>query len=620
MKPRVADRVAGASIKPTSVYRRQQAATHALAFALFATGMVPSAHAQVQRSIINGSFEVPQIGDPSGSGACQGYVYASRVTGWQTTDPPLTSPTADFDNPNGCNNNPEPAPVGGTRVFEYYTSNAVDNQTNFARSAPNGRNYVELNAHTAARLYQNMCVVPGETVGFSFSHLGRRNANVVDTARLQIGGTSVVGSGQTVVTVGTANDGTPTTITAGLSTNATSALGASSGNGGNWRVYSGSFVVPAGVSGVQEIAFEAVCSASGTGGRATCTAATANIGNLLDNIVINLNPVVELVQDYSATEGSTPYPDIQFRVVGVVQAGGINVSFSRTGGTATLGTDYTINGGSAANFTFNVPAGDYGTGALFSIPVSVVDDAVMEPTENFVLGLNAGTGYTVGPTLSCGATPIASSTYTIRDNDATIVITKDTVPNDAQDFAFTTTGTGLPAFSLDDDADPTLPNSRTFVVAAGTYTVTEAAVAGWALTGLVCTDPTSNSTGNVGTRTATINAAVGETVACTFTNSSTSADLAIAKTRTPTGNVTAGQTIGYTLAVSNNGPATATGAIVTDSPQSGLSCPAANTVTCTGSGCPAGALTVGQLTGTGITLGTLAAGQSLTLTFNCTAQ
>ena len=46
-----------------------------------------------------------------------------------------------------------------------------------------------------------------------------------------------------------------------------------------------------------------------------------------------------------------------------------------------------------------------------------------------------------------------------------------------------------PTFSLDDDADGTLPNTQTYVgVAAGSYTVTEAGVPGFT-TGLVCVDP-----------------------------------------------------------------------------------------------------------------------------------
>src|SRR4029078_12275134 len=44
-----------------------------------------------------------------------------------------------------------------------------------------------------------------------------------------------------------------------------------------------------------------------------------------------------------------------------------------------------------------------------------------------------------------------------------VTIIKDAVTNDPQDFSFTTTGGLSPAtFSLDDDADPTLSNTRLF--------------------------------------------------------------------------------------------------------------------------------------------------------------
>jgi trimeric autotransporter adhesin len=46
-------------------------------------------------------------------------------------------------------------------------------------------------------------------------------------------------------------------------------------------------------------------------------------------------------------------------------------------------------------------------------------------------------------------------------------------------------------------------------------------------------------------------------------------------------------------------------------------CPSSNPVTITGSGGPFGSFTVGNLTGTGITLGTLGLGESVTLSYAC---
>jgi uncharacterized repeat protein (TIGR01451 family) len=103
------------------------------------------------------------------------------------------------------------------------------------------------------------------------------------------------------------------------------------------------------------------------------------------------------------------------------------------------------------------------------------------------------------------------------DETGTIVIVKDTVPDDPADFAFTG---DLNTFSLDDDADPTLSNTATFAdIAIGQYDVTESLSGTHTLTGLVCDD--GNSTVDLNTRTATINLEADETVTCTFTNTPT---------------------------------------------------------------------------------------------------
>jgi uncharacterized repeat protein (TIGR01451 family) len=97
---------------------------------------------------------------------------------------------------------------------------------------------------------------------------------------------------------------------------------------------------------------------------------------------------------------------------------------------------------------------------------------------------------------------------------------------------------------------------------------------------------------------------------------SPSANLSILKSN-GVSSVVSGSTITYSLLATNNGPDSTTGAIVTDLPGTGITCPAGNLVTITGSGVPAGSFTVANLTGAGITLATLANGQSATLTYSC---
>lgn len=338
------------------------------------------------------------------------------------------------------------------------------------------------------------------------------------------------------------------------------------------------------------------------------------------------------------------------------------------------------------------------------------------------------------------ATPGNNSATDTDIPTGTIVIVKDAIPDNAQDFAFATTGTGLVAFSLDDDADATLPNTRTFTgLEAGSYSVTEAAVGGWVLSALVCVDPDNGSTIDLAGRIATIDIDSGETVTCTYTNSKLAvlrlqkalplgrfvatdqfaltiggdggpvsvtttgstnapaetavldpatlasvytlseagaaganlanyattyactnalaggqtpsgsgssfnltpaagddltctlintrnplADLTITKTNTPASGsndqandtLTRGATTVYSIAVSNNGPDTVTGAVLSDpaANRSGLTCTAPPS--CSGAACPP-SLTLGQLE-SGVALGALANGASVVVTLTCT--
>ena len=122
------------------------------------------------------------------------------------------------------------------------------------------------------------------------------------------------------------------------------------------------------------------------------------------------------------------------------------------------------------------------------------------------------------------------------------------------------------------------------------------------------------------------NAVIGEV--STANNTSTSnttmnCNASIIITKTDNKSVTSsGSTNNYVVTVTNNGPAAADGSVITDVVGAGLTCPAANVVTCTvlagGAVCPAGPLTVANLTGAGITVATLPATGSLQLAYACT--
>src|SRR5207244_1549639 len=103
------------------------------------------------------------------------------------------------------------------------------------------------------------------------------------------------------------------------------------------------------------------------------------------------------------------------------------------------------------------------------------------------------------------------------------------------DFAYATTGSG-PAgwsgFSLDDDSDGTLPNTRTFTFDSsqlGAKTVTETLpVAGWTPTGLLC----SKGTTNTATGLASFTLAAGDAVTCAYQNTK-DATLTVVKSTDP---------------------------------------------------------------------------------------
>src|SRR5581483_7267050 len=123
---------------------------------------------------------------------------------------------------------------------------------------------------------------------------------------------------------------------------------------------------------------------------------------------------------------------------------------------------------------------------------------------------------------------------------ASITIIKDAVPNDAQDFSFSTPGGLAPTpFVLDDDpasVTPTNTQAFTGITTFTTYTVTEAAAAGWtqSFPSPACTVTSANGgTQNAANATVTINLKEGENVTCTFTNTRQTGTLQVTKILSP---------------------------------------------------------------------------------------
>ena len=86
---------------------------------------------------------------------------------------------------------------------------------------------------------------------------------------------------------------------------------------------------------------------------------------------------------------------------------------------------------------------------------------------------------------------VSASDWNFGLPQGSIVIVKDALPNDAQDFGFTADGGLAPSsFSLDDDSDGTLSNTRTYasVTPGAGYSVAETVPAGWDQSAATCSD------------------------------------------------------------------------------------------------------------------------------------
>jgi LPXTG-motif cell wall-anchored protein len=193
----------------------------------------------------------------------------------------------------------------------------------------------------------------------------------------------------------------------------------------------------------------------------------------------------------------------------------------------TFNFSFSHNPATGADIAFGLDNG--GIGRFNSLPLGTYSVTESGQAGFTLTGINCDAGGAVNvaagiATITLTAPDqLVNCTFTNTQNvtpAGSITIVKDSQPNSSQDFTFTPSAglNGGAAFLLDDDGNNTdaLPNNRTFQVAPGTFTVSEAATAGFALTSIKCDD--ADSTGNVATGVATIKVASGEHVTCTFTN------------------------------------------------------------------------------------------------------
>ena len=323
--------------------------------AIFVLAVLISAPpAAAQRVIVNPSFE---SNDPQGPGAPNYEIYSNgAVPGWDSASGEIELWDSTF---NGV-----PAYAGSV--------------------------FAEMNANVPGAFYQNICMVNGEAIGWTFAHRARSGGPATQTARFQVANMSGA-------------------LIQNLATQASTINNI-------WNVNSGSATYT-GASGVQRVQF--------------ITTDPGSFGNFLDDIRITLNPFVELSTASAAGVESLATANLPTLTVNgtLFTARTVNVSIS--GGTAVLGNDYTTPGG-GASFSVTIPAGTYQNAAV-PLGIQIIDDASTEGSETIQIALNSGTGYTVSSTSGCGGAARTASIYTITDNDSPVVLAKNWVTGIAGD-------------------------------------------------------------------------------------------------------------------------------------------------------------------------------------------
>ena len=148
----------------------------------------------------------------------------------------------------------------------------------------------------------------------------------------------------------------------------------------------------------------------------------------------------------------------------------LTVDYTTNNGTALAGSDYTAKSG-----TITFPAGSV-TGNTATISISIINDAVAEPTETFTV--------TLSNIISTGTATISDATgiCTINDNDAISLAINDVTVNEIADSAiFTVTLTGNTQDALTVDfatADITALAGKDYVATSGTLTFPANSISG----------------------------------------------------------------------------------------------------------------------------------------------
>ena len=426
-----------------------------LAMLAFGVGTMASQPAAAQlRSLANPGFD---LNDPQGAGTPNWENFTNlSIVGWDST----------------------------TGEIELWDSNFNGVPSH------SGAVHAEMNAGSPGTLYQNICLVNGEPLGWTFAHRARSGGPDPQTAIFEVANSS----GTLLQSL--------TTQSSTIAANA-------------WVVNSGTTTYT-GPTGFQRVQFR--------------TTNPGSFGNFLDSIQLTLRPFIQL-----STANATNVESVASASVATLRVSGtapsaISVTVTVTGGSATLGSDYTTPGG-GSTFSVTIPAGTYFDQAI-PLGVTILNDSVIEGSETINFSLSAGTGYTLGHSTTCGSMPQTTSTYTITDDDARVTMRKQWVNAATGDDASLTVTRGATvidtlasdagsAGELDIDATPTPVVIGETVTLAETLPGTNVGSYNQAV---ACTGAADTNLSNG------LTIGAGETnIICTYTNSRISQLLTLAK-------------------------------------------------------------------------------------------
>lgn len=360
------------------------------------------------RIILNGGFEQPRTSG-NYAGVPKSYNNSGDPIIWNTTE-------------NGD-------AIHRSYIDKLEVWNAIEGGAS-PRTNAAGNQFVELNADTNGSIYQDVCVLSGETVTWSLKHAvrrdpGRNNASIDYQNKMQVSITDPNNwaNSKTPPTTKLYNSGDLTTLSSQ-----------------GWQQKSGSWINPTN-NNVQKLrfAFEAIQGSPLNG------VEDKSVGNFIDDVSLNLSPVIDFlptnggnVNLATTTEGNTTnYYYLSLRINGKMNnAGSVQINLTglnthrqfRLGsvlkGSATAtGLSATKNGN---QITLNIPAGTYDANVpanYIHIPIDF-SDTVKQPDDNLTFTLSNPTGggttgsadLAIGST-SCTATPRTTVTTLLTDDD-----------------------------------------------------------------------------------------------------------------------------------------------------------------------------------------------------------